>query len=120
MNFKELVNIQQQFDKEHGWNTNSKTIKEFIENINSDIVGLIGEIGEFSNVIKKIRLDALSNNTDSRKKYESILHEELIDIFIYFIRLSTYFNIDIEHEYSIKLYKNINRFKQYENNDDKI
>lgn len=118
MNFNELVELQKIFDKDHNWPTGGDTVEEFIENINSDIVGFIGEIGEFSNIIKKIRLDALNLNNDSRKKYEDILREELIDIFIYFMRISTYFNIDIESEYKAKLSRNKCRFKKYERDDD--
>ena len=114
MNLKNLLEKQQKFDEEHNWPTGGKSIDEFVANLNSDLVGLIGEIGEFSNIVKKIRLDAINLGIDSREKHKSILKEELIDVFIYFMRISMYFDIDIESEYLKKIIKNKKRFKKYE------
>lgn len=120
MDLNEIVKIQKEFDSKHGW-TPSEDIKTIISFINKDIIGIIGELGEFSNEVKKINLIGDSINKDnliieylSRKDN---LAEELVDTFIYLIRISSHMNLDLEKKYFEKLNKNEKRFKGFEIND---
>ena len=120
MDISNIVSKQKEFDENHGWTHNSNTISEKLDFINKDIIGLVGEIGEFSNLVKKLNLinNRFSTNELDKKFHEFSpkLQEELIDAFIYLIRLSSHLNMDISQEYNKKLNINKVRFEEYENN----
>lgn len=122
MDINEIVELQKEFDAAHNWNLKDKRAKTVVQQINKDLIGLYGEIGEFSNLIKKLNLD-IENKVEGERfdekfqmfKYE--LEEELIDSFIYLVRMATHLNIDISEKYLYKLNKNKRRFKKYESKD---
>ena len=117
MEINELANIQKEFDSKHGWVLESKRPQEVLGSLNKDLIGLFGEIGEFSNLIKKLNLD--SHETDQvleakiRGMYND-LSEELIDSFIYLFRIATHLDIDIEKTYLEKLERNRKKYHKYE------
>ncbi|WP_342492175.1 hypothetical protein [Bacillus sp. FSL M7-0003] len=119
MDISKIVALQKEFDENHGWSHNSPTTSEKIDFINKDIIGLVGEIGEFSNLIKKLNL--LNNRFSDEELNENFneflpdLQEELIDAFIYVIRISSHLNMDISKEYLRKYNINKVRFEKYEN-----
>ena len=107
----ELKTIQKEFDLEHQGNV---PFYEEINDTNIDtlehlIVCLIGELGEFSNIVKKIKRGDFKL---SDKKYE--LTDEIADIFIYLLKISNQMDIDLEEAFFNKLEKNKKRFKHYE------
>lgn len=107
--------MQEDFDKMYKGN------KPFFEKINGEnievlehlIVCLIGEIGEFSNIVKKI-----SRGDFSYEQKSNELHEELTDTFIYLIKIINQCDIDMEYHYQKKLQKNRERFLKYKVNED--
>lgn len=56
MEMAELVDLQKRFDESHGWGTSKADEATTVELIARDIVGLVGEVGEFANLIKKLQL----------------------------------------------------------------
>ncbi|EMP2040099.1 MazG nucleotide pyrophosphohydrolase domain-containing protein [Proteus mirabilis] len=108
LTLKEICEKQKAFDK--------KTFireKPFYTDINENnlqelehlIVCLVGELGEFSNLTKKIvRGDKLFHEEKIN------LDEELVDIFIYLIKISNQFDVDLEEGFLKKLEKNQERF----------
>src|SRR6056297_316386 len=118
MDLKDLIKKQKEFDKKHNWTLEENNLENILELVNKDLVGLYGEIGEFSNLIKKINLEMDGGNIDTANKlyleYENKLSEELIDAFIYIIRIATHLDIDITSTYLQKLNYNKERFKKYE------
>lgn len=78
----------------------------------------MGELGEFSNIIKKLNLskDIYKEEELSMHFHLSIanLNEELIDTFIYLIRIATHLELNISEAYLNKLKVNEERFKIYE------
>ena len=112
MNLNELILIQKEFDKRHNFKIVKRNQKEKYSQITKDLVGLFGEIGEFSNIVKKINLSLDANLKNSFiHEQEDNLREELIDFFIYFLRLADLCDLNIEEEYLKK--KNFNE-KKYE------
>ena len=69
----------------------------------------MGEMGETSNLLKKV----LRGDYSLEDIYTDI-KEEIIDMFIYIIKMCYQLNIDIETEYCEKMNKNAERFKSYE------
>ncbi len=111
MDLNELLEIQKNFDILH------KGRKPFFENITEDnieilehlIVCLTGELGEFSNIVKKI---SRGDFTLSEKKENIRL--ELADISIYLFKIFIQLGIDPEKAILEKINLNKKKFKHYE------
>lgn len=107
---KELQELQKDFDLNHEGDEpfyqeiNDKNI-EALEHL---IVCIVGEIGEFSNIVKKIKRGDFKYSEKS-----SELSEELADTFIYLIKIANQMNIDLETIFLDKLNKNKTRFEHY-------
>ena len=121
MDIKELVSIQKQFDKQHGWSLQTNNVTEVLSLIGKDLIGLFGEIGEFANLINKLTRE--SDRIDDQQvgiqfnRVKNDLNEEFIDTLIYMVRIATHLDIDIEQTYLNKLAINRDRFRRFEVND---
>jgi NTP pyrophosphatase (non-canonical NTP hydrolase) len=120
MDLQEMIAVQHNFDKAHGWSLKSNDPNELLSMINKDLIGLFGEIGEFSNIVKKLNLErGRVGNEECRNRIEEArksLDGELIDCLIYLIRLATHLDTDIEEVYLRKLAVNDEKYKWYELN----
>lgn len=118
MNIRDIITMQHDFDHKHGWTFDIKDVDKLIHFLNRDVVGLLGEIGEIANVIKKMNLDYDSNkiNEELFADYKSKLREEVVDAFVYLLRLTSSLELDIENAYLSKLEVNKKRFLKYEVN----
>jgi NTP pyrophosphatase (non-canonical NTP hydrolase) len=106
MNLIDIIKTQRQFDEEHGFNIKNQDIQEKYNQISKELIGLVGEIGEFANLVKKINLSLDSHLEDDEAHItgrEAQMREELVDVFIYLIRLCDLLNVDIEKGYCAKL-----------------
>lgn len=111
MEFKDLVELQKEFDKKHQSTFNWSVP---IDESNLDVlafllISLIGEVGEASNIVKKIIRGDFSFN-----EKKSALSEEFADVMIYLFKIAYQLNIDLEKEYLKKLEINKERFKIFE------
>lgn len=113
MELSELVSTQQQFDREHGWTPVPHDSNEVCNFIARDLIGLFGEMGEFANVVKKLQLEPTQDRAASLERARPQLAEELVDFFIYVVRVAAYLQIDLEREYIDKLSKNDVRFRRF-------
>jgi len=119
MEIRELLEIQRKFDREHGWGTEKTNIEERLKVMEKDLIGLIGEVGEAANCLKKVRL-YLDAGRDAQKVYDveaPHLREELIDVFIYLIRLIDITETNLEKEYLAKLANNRERYIDFKKTD---
>lgn len=114
MTLNEIIDKQKEFDEEHSstfaWN--SKITDDNLECLEFLIIALTGELGEFSNIVKKIIRGDFSIN---EKKKD--ISEEIADIFAYLLKISYQMNIDLEKTYLDKMKKNKERFEHYEKGD---
>jgi NTP pyrophosphatase (non-canonical NTP hydrolase) len=105
----EIKNIQKQFDLGHsiaGKGFYCDIDENNIHELEHLAVCLTGEVGEFCNLLKKVvRGDLKLDDTKSK------IDEELADCFIYLIKISNQFNVDIEAEFLKKLDKNKIKFE---------
>jgi NTP pyrophosphatase (non-canonical NTP hydrolase) len=72
------------------------------------IVCTVGELGEFSNLTKKV-----VRGDKELKEIKPELDEELVDTFIYLIKIANQFNVDLEQGFLDKLEKNKKRFRDF-------
>jgi len=107
MEFSKLIQLQTEFDKEHG------VVRPFYVPISSNnlqelehlVVCLVGEVGEFANELKKV-----VRGDTSYEERKAALAEELADTFIYLVKIAAQTGVDLESEYLKKLEKNRQRF----------
>lgn len=110
MNLDEILNMQKEFDEKHetNFNWNKPIDQKNLDMLGFILMGIVGEVGELANIIKKIlRGDDLleSKRTD--------IEEEIADIFIYLMKFCNQMKIDLEGNYLLKLKKNKKRFLKY-------
>ena len=106
----EIKGIQKKFDLEHSVNGKGlyKDIDESnIYELEHLAVCLTGEIGEFCNMLKKVVRGDFK--LDEAKE---LMSEELADCFIYLLKISNQFDVDIEAEVIKKVNKNKLRFEE--------
>ena len=102
MQLKHIQEMQQSFDKSHQMKL------EFYEKIDEKnlpalehlVVCLLGELGEFSNLLKKV-----VRGDYELKEVKPLLDEELVDVFIFLIKIANQFDVDLENGYLNKLEK---------------
>ncbi|MGO4773600.1 MazG nucleotide pyrophosphohydrolase domain-containing protein [Flavobacterium sp. W22_SRS_FK3] len=117
MDLKKIIELQALFDSEHKikFNWNEKINEENLNILQFLTIALVGETGEFANIVKKIvRGDKTLNES------KNTLSSEMVDVFIYIIKLSYQLNIDLEKAFLEKLKENEIRFAKYKNNKDEI
>lgn len=112
MNIEEFIKYQKQFDEKHSsnFNWNERITQDNIEILEYLLLCMVGEFGEASNLVKKV-----VRGDYSLEEVREELSEEVIDMFIYVIKLIYQLNIDVEEVYLNKMKKNNKRFKKYEN-----
>jgi len=110
MTVEEIKIIQKNFDDKYKGNIEfNETVSDTkIEPLEHLIVCMLGEFGEFSNIVKKIKRGDFRL---SEKKEQ--LDEEFIDMFIYMIKIANQLDINIEDEYIKKMKKNEKKFEQF-------
>lgn len=119
MELQTLLKMQREFDRRHGWSLDAVPSDQRLDVFEREIVGLIGEVGELANLVKKARLD-VDRFTTASEAFDQIangMREELVDILIYLLRLFQLSEADIAMEYENKVKMNIERFKKFENGD---
>lgn len=106
----ELKQIQKEFDLAHQGNIPFYEVitEQNIEALEHLIVCTLGELGEFANIVKKIKR---GDFTLADKKDE--LSEEITDVFIYLLKISNQMNIDLEKEYFKKMNINKTKFEKF-------
>lgn len=116
MNIEEFIKYQKQFDENHSSNFkwNERITQDNIEILEYLLLCMVGEFGEASNLVKKV-----VRGDYSLEEVREELSEEVIDMFIYVIKLIYQLNIDVEEVYLNKMKKNNERFKKYENGGEK-
>ncbi|WP_201618010.1 MazG nucleotide pyrophosphohydrolase domain-containing protein [Psychrobacter urativorans] len=108
LSLEKIKSLQKDFDINHSVGEKGFYVdidESNIHELEHLIVCLVGEIGEFSNILKKVA------RGDSRlKEVKNLLDEELVDTFIYLVKISNQFNVNLEEGYLNKLEKNKKRF----------
>ncbi len=113
MELRDIQRIQREFDEEYFqefWKI--EDYEDFLDRLEYLVVALTGEVGEFANIVKKMRREYM-HLSNKRSDYMDKLREELVDIFIYTVITANLLDMDIEEEFLKKLEYNRRRFKKY-------
>lgn len=116
MDLKEIVERQISADQKRGFPVEFMDDRERYDQILKELVGLIGEIGEFANVVKKIGL-GLDNPKYSGPAFESVdseLREEIADSMIYIMRISAIIGANLQEDILKKMKYNEKRYRSLE------
>lgn len=110
----EIVTFQKRFDDAHGWNWNwSKDVGQNVENLQKGVVAMTGEVGEFANLVKKATREHNAGNALPDGIVEK-MREELVDMFIYLVKLALLLDMNLSDSYFKKMAFNAERFKRFE------
>lgn len=116
MDLSQIVAEQISADIRRGFPVNFRNSPDRLSQLEQDLIGLVGEIGEFSNTLKKVRLreahDAYVG--PSLEAAAPGMREELADALIYLMRLSFVLGGDLENDLLAKMRVNDERYKHLE------
>ncbi|MGI2868798.1 hypothetical protein [Vibrio alginolyticus] len=111
MDIKQLKKIQIEQDQSFGFPVKFRNDIEKYNQLTKELVGFFGEVGEFSNVVKKINLKLDNDKYDyDIELAKELLAEELVDSLIYILRISEILDVDLENETLKKIKKNRERY----------
>lgn len=113
MELKDLQKAQKDFDMKYFpgfWRI--ENYEDFLDRLEYLTVALAGEVGEFANLVKKMRREYLHRNMERRDIIESLM-EELTDVFIYVLITANLLDMDLEKWFHEKSNRNKERFKRY-------
>lgn len=118
MDLATLMKIQITADEKRGFPVKFSADRERVTQLTKDLIGLFGEVGEFSNLLKKIeiKLDHPAYDGPSLTESRDQLREEVIDSLIYLMRLAAILETDLEAELLRKIQINQERYKSLEPN----
>lgn len=116
MELSALIRRQIERDRRRGFPVEFSTEGEQIQQLMRDLVGLLGEVGEFANILKKVELGRTNPRyvAPSLADAQSDLEEELADTAIYLFRLSEILKVDLEEAILTKIKANDQRYKKLE------
>jgi NTP pyrophosphatase (non-canonical NTP hydrolase) len=116
MELSTLVDLQISADRRRGFQVDFDSDPERLAQLEKDLIGLLGEVGEFANVLKKVRLAITHSGYEGPTLEEAKpnLREELSDALIYLIRLSVVLGGDLETDLVDKMKVNELRYSSLE------
>ena len=112
MEIKQIVEMQVKSDEVNGFPVKFSGLNERYDQLTKDLVGLIGEVGEFANIVKKINIK-LARPDEYELDFgaaEGSLREELVDSLLYVFRISAMLEFDLEEAVLKKIRLNSTRY----------
>jgi NTP pyrophosphatase (non-canonical NTP hydrolase) len=112
MQIDELVAMQIKLDEANGFPVTFVDMDQRYDQLTKDLVGLVGEVGEFANTLKKVNIKRDRPNEyelDLNAAAES-LKEELADCAIYLFRISAILEVNLEKAVVRKIQANADRY----------
>lgn len=116
MDFSQIIQRQIEADKRRGFAVSFASDAERLDQLIRDAVGLMGEVGEFANMLKKVDLarTVKAYVGPSLSEASANLREELADAVIYIMRLTTILGGDLQQDVLTKMDQNDKRYRDLE------
>lgn len=111
---KEIFEFQKKFDRMRGWDWSSPVNEEErMRFLQHGTIALAGEVGEFANILKKAMRHYESTGELPDSETHEALKEELVDVFIYVVKISLALGLDLSEGYYGKMKVNDKKFADY-------
>lgn len=116
MELSALISEQIERDRRRGFPVDFETDASREDQLMRDLVGLFGEVGEFSNLLKKVMLARTTPGYTGPTLGHAApeLREELADAAIYIFRLATILGGNLEQDILAKIERNDERYRDLE------
>lgn len=116
MDLSDLIAKQIIADRQRGFPVDFISSAERLTQLERDLIGLAGEVGEFANALKKVRLGMEVEGYQAPTLEEAAfdLRQELADAFIYIIRLSFILDGNLKQDLLDKMAENDLRYGKLE------
>ncbi|WP_327212446.1 hypothetical protein U8Q06_28360 (plasmid) [Rhizobium beringeri] len=116
MQLSELIKSQIDADERRGFSVNLASDIERHDQLMRDLVGLVSEVGEFADSLKKVGLAVSTPGYQGPSLSDATpqLRSELADVSIYVFRLITILDGDLENEIVRKMKINSERYQYLE------
>lgn len=116
MELSVLIQLQINRDRRRGFLIDFDSDGARLEQLQRDLIGLFGEVGEFANLLKKVDLARAADGyiAPSLDEARAELREELADAAIYLFRLSAILGADLEADILKKMAINDERYRGLE------
>jgi NTP pyrophosphatase (non-canonical NTP hydrolase) len=116
MDLSAIVALQIAADERRGFPVKFSSEAERHDLLAHELVGLVGEVGEFANELKKVGLGLSNPKYAAATLSEAAPHlrEELADAAIYLFRLSAILGGDFEQDVLAKMKSNDDRYQDLE------
>ena len=113
MELADLIRHQIERDRHRGFAVDFDSDRERLDQLMRDLVGLLGEVGEFANLLKKVGLGQTTPGyvAPSLANASADLREELADAAIYLFRLATILGGNLEQDILRKIQINDERYR---------
>lgn len=119
MDIKRLQELQKEFDLDYfGGFWDIRNERDFLSSLKHVVIALAGEVGEFSNIVKKIDREVMNLGGGIGGEYIDRLREELVDIFIYVLIGANLLGMDLGKAYLERLEYNKRRFASFKSSKD--
>lgn len=111
---KAIFEFQRKFDARRGWDwTRPRDEETRMKFLQHGTIALAGEVGEFANVLKKALRHYESTGELPTSEVYGKLNEELVDVFIYVVKLAIALEMDLSNGYYDKMKFNDKKFANY-------
>lgn len=112
MELGDLIRLQIERDRRRGFAVDFGHDRDRVDQLMREVVGLVGEVGEFANLLKKVglRYGTPGYEGPSLDDARVELREELADAAIYLFRLATILGADLEKDIIRKITINDERY----------
>ena len=117
MDIKDIQKMQKEFDLEYFpkfWELN--TVEDFMNSLKHVAIGLAGEVGEFSNLVKKLDRRIMNLGGEVNEEYLKKLRNEVTDIFIYVLIAANLLEMNLDDAFLKKIKYNRERFQEFRDN----
>lgn len=116
MELSKLIQEQVNRDRKRGFRVDFELDAEREDQLMRDLIDLVGEVGEFSNLLKKVMLTRTVAGYEGPNLTSAgpELREELADAAIYIFRLATVLGTNLEEDIIAKISKNDGRYQRLE------
>lgn len=116
MQLSEIIKKQIDADTRRGFPTSFHNERDLQDQLMRDLVGLVGEVGEFADLLKKVGLVLSTPGYRGPSLAEAApqLRSELADVAIYLFRLSAILDSDLESDILRKMKVNDERYQYLE------